>query len=136
MRKRNDRARDADNSELNPQDTETRIRDAGRHFALTEAIFLIDDDIMDTVADASFDFAKEFDSSKNERQGQLRDILAILPDDVRPKVNKRWVQDSVRNQSLTIRALFIHATVLGWLAQPALLHGVSRSHRGPSVYRR
>ncbi|KAJ7811932.1 hypothetical protein B0H13DRAFT_2383572 [Mycena leptocephala] len=94
MRKRNDRARDADNSELNPQDTETRIRDAGRHFALTEAIFLIDDDIMDTVADTSFDFAKEFDSSKNERQGQLRDILAILPDDVRPKVNKRWVQDS------------------------------------------
>ncbi|KAJ7909987.1 hypothetical protein B0H13DRAFT_2329795 [Mycena leptocephala] len=94
MRKRNDRARDADDSELNPQDTETRIRDAGRHFALTEAIFLIDDDIMDTVADASFDFAEEFDSSKNERQCQLRDILAILPDDVRPKVNKRWVQDS------------------------------------------
>jgi hypothetical protein len=29
-----DRTRDADDSEVNPQDTETRIRNAGRHFAL------------------------------------------------------------------------------------------------------
>ncbi|KAJ7863382.1 hypothetical protein B0H13DRAFT_2354218 [Mycena leptocephala] len=94
MRKRGDRARDADDSEVNPQDTETRIREAARHFALTQAIFLIDDDVMNTEEDNSFDFDKEFDSTKSERQGQLRDILAILPDDVKPKIKQRWVQDS------------------------------------------
>jgi hypothetical protein len=77
--------------------TETRIREAARHFALTQAIFLIDDDVMNTEEDNSFDFDKEFDSTKSERQGQLRDILAILPDDVKPKIKQRWVQDSVRN---------------------------------------
>jgi hypothetical protein len=28
----------------------------------------------------------EFDSTESERQGQLRDIFAVLPDDVKPKV--------------------------------------------------
>jgi hypothetical protein len=134
MRKRSDRARDADVSEVNPEDIETRIREAGRHFALTKAIFLIDDDVMSTEEDDSFDFDHEFDSIKSERQGQLRDILTVLPDDVKPKIKQRWVQDSVRNQFLIFRALFTHATVHGWLAQPALLHGISRSHQGPSVY--
>ncbi|KAJ7817726.1 hypothetical protein B0H13DRAFT_2379460 [Mycena leptocephala] len=94
MRKRGDRARDADDSEVNSQDTETRIREAARHFALTQAIFLIDDDVMNTEEDNSFDFDKEFSSTKSEREGQLRDILAILPDDVKQKIKQRWVQDS------------------------------------------
>jgi hypothetical protein len=32
-----------------------------------------------------------------ERQGQLHDILEVLPDDVKPKISQTWVQDSVRN---------------------------------------
>jgi hypothetical protein len=92
-----------------------------------QAIFLIDDDVMNT-EDANFDFDKEFDFTKSEQQGQLRDILTILPDDVKPKIKQRWVQDSVRNQLLTFRPLLTHATVLGWLAQPALLHGISCLH--------
>ncbi|KAJ7936801.1 hypothetical protein B0H13DRAFT_1852871 [Mycena leptocephala] len=94
MRKRGDRARDADVSEVNPEDIETRIREAGRHFALTKAIFLIDNDVMSTEEDDSFDFDHEFDSIKSERQGQLRDILTVLPDDVKSKIKQRWVQDS------------------------------------------
>ncbi|KAJ7915927.1 hypothetical protein B0H13DRAFT_1871670 [Mycena leptocephala] len=88
-----DPARDVDDSEVNPQDTETRIHEAARHFALMQAIFLIDDDVMNT-EDANFDFDKEFDFTKSEQQGQLCDILTILPDDVKPKIKQRWVQDS------------------------------------------
>ncbi|KAJ7934311.1 hypothetical protein B0H13DRAFT_1855205 [Mycena leptocephala] len=77
---RGDSARNVDDSEVNPQDTETHIREAARHFALMQAIFLNDDDVMNT-EDANFDFDKEFNFTKSERQGQLRDILAILPED-------------------------------------------------------
>ncbi|KAJ6534561.1 hypothetical protein B0H10DRAFT_2246888 [Mycena sp. CBHHK59/15] len=93
-RKRGDRARDAEDSEVNAQTTEIRIRDAGRYFAVQKAIFLIDDDIMNTDENEDFDVDHEFDSSENELQGQLRDILAVLPDQVKPKIKQLWVQDS------------------------------------------
>ncbi|KAJ7136491.1 hypothetical protein C8R43DRAFT_1109967 [Mycena crocata] len=94
MRKRCDRARDADDSEVNPQAIESRIRDAGRCFAIRTALFLIDDEVLNTAEDESFDPDHEFDSAENEIQGQLRDVLAVLPDDLRPKLNQPWVQDS------------------------------------------
>ncbi|KAJ7486612.1 hypothetical protein FB451DRAFT_1227644 [Mycena latifolia] len=94
LRKRGDRARDAEQSEVNPQATETRIRDAGRSFAIQNALFLIDEDVMNMEEDEDFDFDHEFDSAQNELQGQLRDILAVLPGDVKPKITQRWVQDS------------------------------------------
>ncbi|KAJ7511939.1 hypothetical protein B0H11DRAFT_1899436 [Mycena galericulata] len=40
------------------------------------------------------DLDHEYDSPKTERQGQLRDILEVLPDDVKPKISQTWVQDS------------------------------------------
>ncbi|KAJ7429680.1 hypothetical protein FB451DRAFT_1575413 [Mycena latifolia] len=94
MRKRGDRARDADDSEVNPQAIETRIRDAGRCFAIRTALFLIDDEVMNMEEDENFDAAHEFDSTESERQGQLRDILAVLPDKLKPKISQSWVQDS------------------------------------------
>lgn len=97
-RKRGDRARDADDSEVNAQTTELRVREAGRHFAIRKAIFLLDDDVMNTQEDDDFDIDQEFASADNERQGQLRDILAFLPDDVQPKIEQPWVQDSVRHR--------------------------------------
>ncbi|KAJ7710512.1 hypothetical protein B0H17DRAFT_1324231 [Mycena rosella] len=93
-RKRGDRARDADDTEFNAEATEARIRDVGCSFAIQKALFLIDDDILDTEETQDFDIDQEFDSTENECQGQLRDILALLPNDVRPKISQPWVQDS------------------------------------------
>ncbi|KAJ7745565.1 hypothetical protein DFH07DRAFT_776677 [Mycena maculata] len=106
-RKRGDRARDADDLEVNAQATETRIRDAGRYFAVQKAILLINEDIMNTEENEDFDVDHEFDSSENELQGQLRDILAVLPDHVKPKIKQLWVQDSfldgLHSQRVSIR---------------------------------
>ncbi|KAJ7500697.1 hypothetical protein B0H11DRAFT_2225091 [Mycena galericulata] len=107
-RKRGDRARDADDSEVNAQATETRIRDAGRYFAVQKAIFLIDEDVMNTEEDEDFDVDHEFDSSENELQGQLRDILAVLPDQVKPKIKQLWVQDSFLDGLHSQRASIRH----------------------------
>ncbi|KAJ6475132.1 hypothetical protein C8R47DRAFT_1143607 [Mycena vitilis] len=93
-RRRGDRARGADSSEVNPEDTEARVREAGRFFALRNAIFLIDDDVLNTKHDPDFDLHREYESSRTERQGQLHDILEVLPEDVRPKISHTWVQDS------------------------------------------
>jgi hypothetical protein len=94
-RKRGDRARDAGEGEVNAETTETRIRDGGRGFAILKALFLIENGISITEEDEDFDVDHEFDSTDNELQGELRDILALLPNDVRPKIDQSWVQDSV-----------------------------------------
>ncbi|KAJ7074984.1 hypothetical protein B0H15DRAFT_806493 [Mycena belliarum] len=93
-RKRGDRARYADDAEVNAEATETRVRDAGRNFAIQKALFLVDSEVFETKEDQDFDANREFDSIENERQGQLHDILGLLPDEVRPKINQLWVQDS------------------------------------------
>ncbi|KAJ7095547.1 hypothetical protein C8R44DRAFT_749104 [Mycena epipterygia] len=108
MRRRGDRARDAGDSEVNAQTIELRVRDAGRHFAIQKALFLIDDDIMNTQEDKDFDIDQEFASTNNERQGQLRDILSVLPDDVQPKINQPWVQDSFLDGVHSQRASISH----------------------------
>ncbi|KAJ6459763.1 hypothetical protein C8R47DRAFT_1081161 [Mycena vitilis] len=79
-RRRGDRARDVDDPDLNAQAVEARIRQAGRSFALQKALFVADDDVFDTKLADDFDFNREFASSQNERQAQIRDILAMLPD--------------------------------------------------------
>ncbi|KAJ7920329.1 hypothetical protein B0H13DRAFT_1867667 [Mycena leptocephala] len=71
-RRLGDRARGADDSEVNPEATEARVREQ----------------------DPDFDLDHEYDSSVTERQGQLHDILEVLPDDVKPKISQTWVQDS------------------------------------------
>ncbi|KAJ6550959.1 hypothetical protein DFH09DRAFT_1319532 [Mycena vulgaris] len=93
-RRRCDRARGADDSKFNPEATEARVREAGRYFAIQNALFLIDDEVLNTKQDPDFDLDHEYDSSKTERQGQLHDILEVLPDEVEPKISQTWVQDS------------------------------------------
>lgn len=95
-RKRGDRARDADASEVNPATIEERTRHAGRLFALTKSLFLIDDEVFDLKLDEEFDFSCEFESLENELQGQLYDIVSVLPVDVKSKIHQEWVQDAVR----------------------------------------
>ncbi|KAJ7777850.1 hypothetical protein DFH07DRAFT_766083 [Mycena maculata] len=93
-RKRGDRAQDADESEPNAKKLETVIRDAGRNFTITRSLFLIDHAVFTTEPDFNFNYDHEFDSTENELKGQLCDILAVLPESVRPKINQQWVQDS------------------------------------------
>ncbi|KAF7344094.1 hypothetical protein MVEN_01699100 [Mycena venus] len=105
-RKRGDRACDADASEVNPATTEARTRHAGRLFALTKALFLIDDEVFDQKLDEEFDFSCEFESLDNELQGQLYDIVSVLPVDVKSKIHQEWVQRAFTDGQDLICATF------------------------------
>ncbi|KAJ7124795.1 hypothetical protein C8R43DRAFT_1135473 [Mycena crocata] len=83
QRKRLNRAAHADDSIENPQTIEDRSREAGRQFVVQEALFLVDADIFSVDEDEDFDPSDEFTSDKNKIQGQLRQILHYLPNDVK-----------------------------------------------------
>ncbi|KAJ7800008.1 hypothetical protein B0H14DRAFT_3491120 [Mycena olivaceomarginata] len=91
--KRGDRACNAGEGEVNAETTKTHIRDAGCGFAVLKALFLIENGISITEEDEDFDIDHEFDSTNNELQGELHNILALLSNNVRPKINESWVQD-------------------------------------------
>ena len=67
---------------------------------LTKSLFLIDDDVFDLELDEEFDFSCEFASPENELQGQLYDIVSVLPADVKSKIRQEWVQQAVRGHLL------------------------------------
>ncbi|KAJ7698857.1 hypothetical protein B0H14DRAFT_2649340 [Mycena olivaceomarginata] len=90
--KRGDCAHNAGEGEVNTETTETRIHDVGHGFAIQKALVLIENGISTTEEDEDFDVDHEFDSTDNELQGELHNILALLPNDVRPKINQSWVQ--------------------------------------------
>ncbi|KAJ6450466.1 hypothetical protein C8R45DRAFT_1114022 [Mycena sanguinolenta] len=75
LRKRFNRADDADKTVPNPATIEERTRAAGRHFVVEQAQFLVDVRVVWTVElDKNFDFAVEFESKATKVQGQLHDI--------------------------------------------------------------
>ncbi|KAJ7116081.1 hypothetical protein C8R44DRAFT_221421 [Mycena epipterygia] len=82
--KRLNRAAHADDSIANPQTIEdrTREKEKGRHFLVQEALFLVNPDVFTVDQDEDFDPRNEFSSDKNKIQGQLRQIMCYLPDDV------------------------------------------------------
>ncbi|KAF7324391.1 hypothetical protein MVEN_02645000 [Mycena venus] len=83
LRKRLNRAAHADNSIANPHTVEERTREKGRHFVVEEALFLVDPDMFTVDEDEDFDISEEFTSDKNRIQGQLRQIMRYLPDDIK-----------------------------------------------------
>ncbi|KAJ7214382.1 hypothetical protein GGX14DRAFT_562597 [Mycena pura] len=83
QRRRGNRAAHADDSVPNPQTIEERTREKGRHFLVQEALFLVDPDVFTVDIDEDFDPRDEFSSDKNKIQGQLRQIMHYLPDDVK-----------------------------------------------------
>ncbi|KAJ7448975.1 hypothetical protein FB451DRAFT_1375214 [Mycena latifolia] len=84
-RRRNNRAADADENIENPTTLERRCRAAGRHFALEESLFLVDPQRIWTVnEDDNFDSDNEFEDEDTRIQGQLRDVLGMLPSDAQP----------------------------------------------------
>ncbi|KAJ6549455.1 hypothetical protein B0H10DRAFT_2128674 [Mycena sp. CBHHK59/15] len=81
--KRLNRAAHADGSIANPQTIEDRVREKGRNFVVQEALFLVDTDVFTVDEDEDFDPIDEFTSDKKKIQGQLRQIMCYLPDDVK-----------------------------------------------------
>ncbi|KAJ7347477.1 hypothetical protein DFH08DRAFT_868078 [Mycena albidolilacea] len=91
-RKRFHRAEDADDSVPNPTTLEDRVRRAGRHFIIDEAIFFIDEQAIWTVeAKDDFDYATEFASKDSRIQAQIQDLLRLLPNDARSLRKEDWI---------------------------------------------
>jgi hypothetical protein len=64
-----------------------------------EAPFLVDARLIWTVElKEDFDFAVEFESKANKVQGQLHDLIALLPSDAVPLRTEPWIAGAVRVQ--------------------------------------
>jgi hypothetical protein len=99
QRKRLNRAAHADESIANPQTIEDRVREKGRNFVVQEALFLVDTDVFTVDEDEDFNPIDEFTSDKKKIQGQLRQILRYLPDDVKHLRTTDLISGAVRGPS-------------------------------------
>ncbi|KAJ7083204.1 hypothetical protein C8R44DRAFT_753509 [Mycena epipterygia] len=79
------RATNAPDDVENPTTLEECVRSAGHHFAVEYGLFLHIDmsELFATPLDPNFNEDTEFDTKKTCIQGQLGDILVVLPDDAR-----------------------------------------------------
>ncbi|KAJ7731033.1 hypothetical protein B0H16DRAFT_1773273 [Mycena metata] len=82
---RHSRATAAENEVENPNNLEERVRDVGRLYAIQYPLFLSTDAValFATPLDPAFKEATEFATKKSRIQGQLRDIIDILPNDAK-----------------------------------------------------
>ncbi|KAJ7804306.1 hypothetical protein B0H14DRAFT_3774855 [Mycena olivaceomarginata] len=109
------RADDADDSIPNPVTLEERVREAGRHFVV-EAPFLVDARLIWTVElKEDFDFAVEFESKANKVQGQLHNLIVLLPSDAVPLRTEPWIagafEDGMSGQRSTTSNRLRHASL-------------------------
>ncbi|KAJ6480991.1 hypothetical protein C8R45DRAFT_1100559 [Mycena sanguinolenta] len=95
-RLRNNRADEAPAEVKNPTSIEERTRGAGRHFVIESGLFLFTDihALLETDEDPNFDENTEFDSEVSRIQGQLRDVIALLPQDARLVRKEGFIADS------------------------------------------
>ncbi|KAJ6625193.1 hypothetical protein B0H10DRAFT_2212199 [Mycena sp. CBHHK59/15] len=129
--KRGDRAHDADASEVNPVTIEEHTRHAGRLFTLTKSLFLIDDEVFDLKLDEEFNFSCEFESPENKLQGQLYDIVSLLPVNVKSKIHQEWVQQAFTDGQDLICSTFhtrIHTQALHVIVDNPKSFATSASH--------
>ncbi|KAJ7886229.1 hypothetical protein B0H14DRAFT_1323110 [Mycena olivaceomarginata] len=112
-RRRHHRSEGIDNSQApNPAAVEERTRAAGRRFALLKSLFFIDDERVWAVQkDETFNRTKEFDSDEGRIQGQLLDVLDVLPEDVH-----EWRQDEWLSLATTA-----HSSWMAWTARRATI---------------
>ncbi|KAK6995695.1 hypothetical protein R3P38DRAFT_3223671 [Favolaschia claudopus] len=108
-RKRFNRADDADESVEAPGAPEERVRKAGRHMQVNEAVWL--------EAEAAFDFATEFDSKANRIQAQIHDVVRLLPKVAVPLRTQEWIASAFADGTGGQRS----ATVTR-LRHPSLIH--------------
>ncbi|KAJ7240883.1 hypothetical protein C8J57DRAFT_1561857 [Mycena rebaudengoi] len=82
---RHNRATEAPDDVENPATLEERVRSAGRHHSVEFGLFLHTGvlTLFATPLDPDFDEDTEFDTEESRIQGQLRDIIALLPDDAK-----------------------------------------------------
>ncbi|KAJ7346417.1 hypothetical protein DFH08DRAFT_1081173 [Mycena albidolilacea] len=133
-RKRFNRADDADDSIPNPVTLEERVREAGRHFVVVEALFLVDARLIWTVElKEDFDFAFEFQSKANKVQGQLHDVIALLPSDAVSLRTEPWIagafEDGMSGQRSTISNRLRHASLQVLMGANQLKHFRSSNSR-------
>ncbi|KAJ7836876.1 hypothetical protein B0H14DRAFT_2589440 [Mycena olivaceomarginata] len=95
-RMRHNRSAQAADDVENPATLEDRVRATGRHFVIEYGLFLFTDvhALLDTDVDPSFNEATEFDSEDSRNQGQLRDVIALLPGDAKAIQSQDWIADS------------------------------------------
>ncbi|KAJ7211149.1 hypothetical protein GGX14DRAFT_565020 [Mycena pura] len=92
-RHRGNRAAEAPEDVDNPNTLEDRVRKAGRHFVIERGLFLFTDihTLLDTAEDPNFSEDTEFDSDDSRIQGQLRDVLDLLPADAKEIRKQEWI---------------------------------------------
>lgn len=97
-RMRGNRAAEAPEDVENPNTLEDRVRKAGRHFVIEYGLFLFIPihALLATEKDPTFREDNEFDSEDTRVQGQLRDIIALLPGDARAICEQEWIASAVR----------------------------------------
>lgn len=120
---RGNRAAEAPEDIENPDTLEDRVRKAGRHFLIEYGLFTFTaiHTLLATEEDPTFSEDTEFESEKSCIQGQLRDIVALLPADARAIHDQEWIASAVRRIPLCffpIRCLiFSISTVWRWHEQ-------------------
>ncbi|KAJ7267759.1 hypothetical protein C8J57DRAFT_1469237 [Mycena rebaudengoi] len=117
-RLRHHRAAQAADDVENPATLEDRVRAAGRHFVIEYGLFLFTGihALLDTDEDPNFSEDTEFDSEDSCIQGQLRDVMALLPEDARVIRKQDWIGDSfgdgMSGQRSTINTRLRHESLV------------------------
>ncbi|KAJ7079886.1 hypothetical protein C8R44DRAFT_908976 [Mycena epipterygia] len=117
-RLRHHRSAQAADDVENPATLEDRVRAAGRHFVIEYGLFLFTGihALLDTDKDPSFNEDTEFDSEDSRIQGQLRDVIALLPEDARAIRKQDWIGDSfgdgMSGQRSTINTRLRHESLV------------------------
>ncbi|KAF8147226.1 hypothetical protein K438DRAFT_1989807 [Mycena galopus ATCC 62051] len=116
-RMRGNRAAEAPDDVENPDTLEDRVRQAGRHFVIEYGLFLFTaiHALLATEEDPTFREDTEFDSEDSRIQGQLRDIIALLPGDARPIREQDWIAsafgDGMNNKRSSIHSRLRHESL-------------------------
>ncbi|KAJ7236519.1 hypothetical protein C8J57DRAFT_1376606 [Mycena rebaudengoi] len=82
-------------NEIKDDTIEERTSEKGRQFLIEEALFLVDTDVFTVDEDEDFDVREEFASDKNKIQGQLRQVLQYLTDDVKYLCTKGLISGAI-----------------------------------------
>ncbi|KAJ7306247.1 hypothetical protein DFH08DRAFT_1054386 [Mycena albidolilacea] len=91
--RRHHRSDGIDNSQTpNPATVEEHTRAAGQHFALLKSLFFVNNKrVWAMQKDKMFTHTKEFDLDEGCIQGQLLDVLDVLPEDVHEWWQDEWL---------------------------------------------
>ncbi|KAJ7040606.1 hypothetical protein C8F04DRAFT_1177944 [Mycena alexandri] len=116
-RTRGNRAAEAPEDVENPSTLEDRVRKTGRHFTIEYGLFPITNvhTLLAIEEDLTFEEDTEFESEHSRIQGQLWDVIALLPRDARPIRDQDWIAsafaDGINNKRSTIHSRLRHESL-------------------------